>query len=225
MKKYVFCVAALAASMSMMAQTMYKKVITAPENWAGTYLIVCEGQNVVFNGAADEDNIDAKGGAAILSNITFTNGVVMGTDALDAATFTISASGDEDWPWAIQSASGLYIGHKDSVVADNGLSAETTLKNKCKHTLSIDENGNLIATPKWTVGQAFNLQYNKKTEQQRFRYFLPEDKLAVQLYKLQGSGTDIKEVEMPSHCKKSFKNGRVIIYKNGCKYDLLGKKL
>lgn len=225
MKKCVFCVAALAAGMSLMAQTVYQKVITNPTDWSGTYLIVCEGQCVVFNGAADEEHIDAKGGAAILPGITFTDGVLAGTDALNAATFTISASGDEDWPWAIQSASGLYIGHKDSVVADNGLSAETTLKNKCKHTLSIDESGNLIATPRWTVGQEFNLQYNKKEEQQRFRYFLPEDKLAVQLYKLQEPGTDITEIEMPSHYKKCFENGRVIIYKNEYKYNILGQKL
>ena len=225
MKKYVFCVAALAASMSMMAQTVYQKVTTNPTDWSGTYLIVCEGQCVVFNGAADEEHIDAKGGAAILSGITFTDGVLAGTDALDAATFTISASGDEDWPWAIQSASGLYIGHKDSVVPDNGLSAETEIKNKCKHTLSIDENENLIATPRWEVGQAFNLQYNKKDEQKRFRYYVPDDKLAVQLYKLQEPGTDITEIEMPSYCKKSFENGRVIINKNEYKYDLLGRKL
>lgn len=225
MKKSVFFVAAMAACMSLTAQTMYQKVTVSPENWEGTYLIVCEAQGVVFNGAADEEHIDAKGGDAILSGITIDEGSITGTEALNAATFTISATGDEEWPWAIQSASGLYIGHKDSVVPDNGLSAETKIKNKCKHTLSIDENENLIATPRWEVGQAFNLQYNKKDEQKRFRYFVPDDKLAVQLYKLQGSTTNLIEVTTSSYSRKCYENGRILFIKNGQKYDILGKKL
>lgn len=225
MKKLMFTIAALTAGMSLMAQTSYKKVTANLEDWSGTYLIVCEGQNVVFNGAADEDNIDAKGGAAVLSGITFEEGTLIGTESLDSATFTISSTGDEEWPWAIQSAGGLYIGHKDTVVADNGLSTETKIKNKCKHTLSIDASGNLIATPRWEVGQEYNLQYNKKTEQQRFRYYEPDDKQPIQLYKLETTDTDIQEVKATSYSKKCYKNGQLVFYRNGHSYNVLGTKL
>ncbi len=126
----------MAASMTLMAQNVYQKVTTTPEDWTGTYLIVCESQSVVFNGGASEENIDAKGGPAIITNVTFADNSITGTADLDAATFTISSTGDTSWPWAIQSASGLYIGHKDTI--DNGLSTEIEIKGKCKHTLAIE---------------------------------------------------------------------------------------
>lgn len=226
MKKGIMLATAMVACMNLAAQTVYQKVTTTPVDWTGTYLIVCEGQNVVFNGAADEAAIDAKGtGTAIIQSVTIADGQITGTDALNAVTFTISATDDEDWPWAIQSASGLYIGHKDSIVGDNGLSTETELKNKCKHTLEIDANGNFIATPRHIVGDAYNLQYNKKADQLRFRYFLPEDKQAIQIYKLNPNSTDIESVEANASSKKCYMNGQLVIIKNGQRYTLLGTSL
>lgn len=224
MKKFVMIAAAMAASMTLMAQNVYQKVTTTPEDWTGTYLIVCESQSVVFNGSASEENIDAKGGPAIIANVAIADNTITGTTDLDAATFTISSTEDTDWPWAIQSASGLYIGHKDSIVVDNGLSVELEIKGKCKHTLAIEE-GNLIATPKHSVGEAFNLQYNKKTEQLRFRYFLPNDKEAIQIYKLVTPSTGIESVNGEAHAVKRFENGQLIIVKGNKKYNLLGKEL
>lgn len=225
MKKITLFVAAMVASMSMMAQSVYEKVKVAPadENWAGTYLIVCEGQGVVFNGAADEDHIDEKGtGAAIIAEVTISEDKISGTAALDAATFTISSSEDEVWPWAIQSASGLYIGHKDTT--DNGLSTELELKGKCKHTLKLDENANLIATPKWTNSGEFNLQYNENGAQLRFRYFEPGKKQAVQLYKLVSPATSLKNVE-EARATKYYENGQLVILKGGRKYNVFGQEL
>lgn len=226
MKKIFFCAAVLAATMGLNAQNSYQKVTTAPADWTGTYLIVCESQSVVFNGGADTTTIDAKGtGTAIISGVTITDGVIVGTPQLDTVTFTISATEDEEWPWAIQSASGLYIGHKDAEVPDNGLSAETELKGKCKHTLAIVD-GNLIATPKWELGAAYNLQYNKKADQLRFRYFVPNDKEPVQLYKLQSAPTAISNVGATERkVQKVVENGQVIIIRDGVRYNAIGAKL
>jgi len=224
MKQFTSFLAVLLTAMSLSAQTTYKKVTSAPADWTGTYLIICEDQGVVFNGGASEDNIDAKGGPAILSGFTFDGSDITGTAALDTATFTISASGDESWPWAIQSHSGLYIGHKDSVVADNGLSAEWVLVDKCKQRLTIDENGNLIATPRYELGGEYNLQYNKKSDQLRFRYFVPADKKAVQLYKLQ-EATPLESVSVQNHVIKLIENGQLIFIKNGIRYNSLGQRL
>lgn len=223
--KKLFLLIALAVGVHAVAQVTYQKVTTTPADWSGTYLIVCEGQGVIFNGAASADQIDAKGGPAILSGVTFSGGVLNATNALDSASFTISSTDDSAWPWAIQSASGLYIGHKDTVVADNGLSAETEIKNKCKHTLSIDADGNFIATPRYVEGVAFNLQYNKKSDQLRFRYFLPDDKLAIQIYKRNAPATSLDAVESAAATVKRFENGRLVILRNGKKYNAIGMGL
>lgn len=221
MKKIVLCAAAAIAALSLNAETLYQKVTTTPEDWIGTYLIVCEGQNVVFNGAADETQIDSKGtGEAIIQDVAIADNKIVGTTTLDAATFTISATEDTDWPWAIQSASGLYIGHKDTI--DNGLSVETELKGKCKHTLAIDESGNLIATPKWKDGAVFNLQYNKKAEQLRFRYFVPADKQAIQIYKQQLNPTAVSNLDVKPEVSKTIENGRLVIIRNGQHFSALG---
>lgn len=215
----------LIAAMSLMAQYHYQKVTTTPADWTGTYLIVCESQNVAFNGAADEANIDAKGGAAIIPDITITDGEIAGTASLDSATFTISATDDEDWPWTIQSASGLYLGHKDSVVGDNGLSAETELKKKCRHTLGLDADGNFIATPRHIDGEAYNLQYNKKADQLRFRYFLPGDKQSIQLYQQLPNPTATATAPAGRSVQKYVEKGQLVITKNGRKYSILGASL
>lgn len=230
MKKIIMLIAAVVGSFSLIAQTTYQKVTTSPEDWTGTYLIVCESQSVVFNGAADEANIDAKGGAAIIAGVTINDGTITGTNTLNAATFTISATDDVDWPWAIQSASGLYIGHKDTTIVDNGLSAENELKKKCKHTLSLDESGNLIAVPRYGVdivgsAGAFNLQYNKKTEQQRFRYFVPGGQKAVQLYKQMDNATGTDQRTSSEVRVKSYENGQLIIRQGDKKYSILGSRL
>jgi len=224
MKKVCF-LTALVITLAATATNTYTKVTTAPTDWTGTYLIVCESQNVVFNGNASEANLDAKSGPAVLQDITITNSTITGTAAIDSAVFTIAATDDTNWPWSIQSHSGYYIGHKDSVVADNGLSVETEVKKKCKHQLAI-ENGNLIATPRYEVGVEFNLQYNKKSDQMRFRYFLPQDKVAVQLYKLVTDPTALSETASPSTTvRKVIQNGRMLIQRNGDSYTAIGVRL
>lgn len=220
MKKLFLFVAALAAGMSLFAQASYEKLTATPADWTGTYLIVCEGQGVVFNGAAGEDDIDAKGGPAILQNIVFEDDMLTGTAELDAAVFHIDATEDAEWPWSIRSASGLYIGHKDTV--DNGLSVELELKGKCKHTLAIDESGNLIATPKWKDSGEYNLQYNKKADQMRFRYFVPGDKQAIQIYKLVEGTTALGNTQAGKQSQKRIENGQIVIFRGGQKFNILG---
>lgn len=223
MKKFSIFLLAMAVSAGMMAQSVYQKVTTTPADWTGTYLIVCEGQSVVFNGAADEANIDAKGGPAILTNIAIADGQITGSETLDAAVFCIVDSEDTDWPWAIRSASGLYIGHKDTI--DNGLSTETEIKGKCKHTLAIDEEGNFIATPKYSKSEAYNLQYNKKSDQMRFRYFVPNDKQAIQIYKLSEIPSALPLTPKEGDSSKRIENGQIVIVRDHQKWNLNGQNL
>ena len=221
MKKMLFF-ATLVAAMSLNAQNVYQKLTAAPTDWTGTYLIVCEDENVVFNGAANEENIDAKGGAAIITDITITDNTIAGTPTLDAATFTIVPSEDELWQWAIQSASGLYIGHKDT--ADNGLSTELEIKGKCKHTLALDADANLIATPKWEKsGAAYTLQYNEAADQLRFRYFKAGKKLPVQLYKQVSIPSALSQQTAAVKAVKRVENGQLVIVRGEQKFNVLGQ--
>lgn len=220
--KKMLLFATLVAAMSLNAQNVYQKLTAAPTDWTGTYLIVCEDENVVFNGAANEENIDAKGGAAIITDITITDNTIAGTPTLDAATFTIVPSEDELWQWAIQSASGLYIGHKDT--ADNGLSTELEIKGKCKHTLALDADANLIATPKWEKsGAAYTLQYNEAADQLRFRYFKAGKKLPVQLYKQVSTPSALSQQTAAVKAVKRVENGQLVIVRGEQKFNVLGQ--
>lgn len=206
-----------------LAENTYLKLTSAPADWSGTYLIVCESQHVVFNGAVDEANMDGKGGSAILSNILIAEGAIVGNETLDAATFTIETTNDTDWPWAIKSHSGLYIGHKDTL--DNGLSLETSVKKKCCHKLTIGEEGTFIATPRWQDGAAYHLQYNKKSDQMRFRYFAPEDKEPVQIYRLKDETASWRDLRTSSRVTKICENGQIYILRDGVKLNVLGTRL
>ena len=223
MKKLFFLLATIAMGASMSAQVSYEKVIATPEDWTGTYLIVCESQSVVFNGGNDTAKIDAKGGDAILQGVTFDeSGVLASTEQLDTMTFTIEASGDTDWPWGIKSHSGLYLGHKDE--DDNGLSTEEELKKKCRNTLAIDENGNFIATARYEDFGPYMLQYNKKAEQMRFRYFPANDKEAIQIYR-RVAPTALENTASPVQFVKRIEKGQLVILKDGKKYNILGTQL
>jgi len=219
----MFIVALTAATIAANAANTYTKVTTTPTDWAGTYLIVCESQNVVFNGGADTTNIDSKGGSAILSaGFTISNDTLYGSLTVDTATFTIGTTSDPDWPWYIQSASGLYLGHKDT--ADNGLSTELVLEDKCMQKLEIDGEGNFAATPKYATNGPYNLRYNKDADQLRFRYYEPTKKKAVQLYRLVGDPTALPQLtNSPIHrFTKVIKDGRMLVIRDGQEYGVLG---
>lgn len=70
--------------------TTYNKVTSAPSDWSGEYLIVCENNSVVFNGALT--TLDA--GNNVITNVSISNGVINPTNALNAATFTIAKVGN-----------------------------------------------------------------------------------------------------------------------------------
>jgi len=220
-KKVFFMAVLMTATMAASAANVYTKVTTTPTDWTGTYLIVCESQSVVFNGGADTTKIDTKGGDAILTTgFSISNDTLTGSLTVDTATFTIGATDNETWPWYIKSASGLYLGHKDT--ADNGLSTELALEEKCKQSLSIDADGNFVAIPQY-VKNEYALRYNKDADQLRFRYFEPTKKKAVQLYKLVTTPSGLIQTESSkSQVSKMIRNGQMVIIKDGKEYSVLG---
>lgn len=146
----------------------FVKVTSAPTDWTGTYLIVCESENIAFDGS--RTTMDATGN---IMSVTITNGEIEATDAMKNITFNIANSGSA---YTIQSKSGYYIGQTSNA---NGLKSSTTTS--YNNTLSIsDSNVDFVS------GGAY-LRYNAASDQKRFRYYKSSSytgQKAIQLYKL-----------------------------------------
>ena len=143
---------------------IYAKVTSNTDLTSGTYLIVYEEGSVALDGSLETLDV-AQNAIAV----TISNNEIQGTEAIDAATFTIDIT---EGVGSIKSASGYYIGHEGTRNTLNS-STETAYEN----TISVDEDGAEIA-----MGD-YHLRYNATSGQERFRYFTSEQK-AIQLYKL-----------------------------------------
>lgn len=164
-------------------QSYYTKVTAAPEDWTGDYLIVYEGESKAFNGALTK--LDAVNNTV---SVTIQDGRIRQTAEADAARFTISRSGTG---YAIQSASGLYIGQTKN---DNGLAASTT---ELVNTLSCDSGGDEIHV----ICSGAYLRYNSTENQKRFRYYKSSSysgQKAIQLYRLDGTAGSGGNEEKPT---------------------------
>ena len=143
---------------------IYAKVTSNTDLTSGTYLIVYEEGSVALDGSLETLDV-----AQNTIAVTISNNEIQGTEAIDAATFTIDIT---EGVGSIKSASGYYIGHEGTRNTLNS-STETAYEN----TISVDEDGAEIAM------RDYHLRYNATSGQERFRYFTSEQK-AIQLYKL-----------------------------------------
>ena len=181
MKKFllsIFC--CLMAVFAVQAQS-YVKVTSAPADWSGEYLIVYEAGNVAFNGGLT--TLDA------VSNtipVTIVDNAIEATDVVNAAKFTINASGN------ILSASGYYIGRTAN---SNGLLSSTSTKYTNTISLNSDGSAHIVGS-----GNAV-LRYNATSGQYRFRYYKSSSyasQKAIALYKYtEGGGGETPEPETP----------------------------
>ncbi len=145
----------------------YQKVTTAPADWSGEYLIVCEECKVAFNGSLGA--LDAAGNNI---SVEIENGKI----SLDSKyAFTISAISGENGVYSIVSASGLYIGN---TTKSNGLTNRSSV---CKNEISLSE-GNIIINATDNATASY-LAYNKAKDQNRFRYYTSGGQTPIQLYK------------------------------------------
>ena len=140
----------------------FTKITSTAELTDGDYLIVCESQNVAFNG-----NLETLDATSNYIDVTISNKTIAGNDATNSAVFTYNATNK-----TLLSNSGKYIGRTTN---SNGLNASTTAMT---NTITFNGDGNAVITS--SAGPA--LQYNKASNQKRFRYYTgtQED---VQLYK------------------------------------------
>ena len=173
------------AAFTQTSGSRYEKVVSAPSDWIGEYLIVYEEGSVAFNGALTA--LDA------VSNTIF---VAIADNAIDYSTATQAAQftiAPMSGGYSIQAASGKYIGNGSN---SNGLtSSDTPLLN----TIAFNA-GNIDIVG---AGGAY-LRYNATSGQTRFRYYKSStytSQKAIQLYKKVGTG------DAPTHNINFHPNG------------------
>ena len=145
----------------------YEKVTSSEEITDGDYLIVCENNNVAFNGGLT--TLDAIGNKI---DVTISGNIIESNAETDAAAFTITA---KTGGYSIKSASGYYIGNTSDA---NALKTSTT--DTYVNTISIAGGDADI------VCSSSHLRFNPANNQTRFRYFKSSSytsQQAVQLYK------------------------------------------
>ena len=163
------------------ADKHYAKVTRELSDWTGDYLIVYEDGNVAFNGGLP--TLDA---ASNIIDVTISNGIIIATETLNAAKFTIAAV---NGGYSIKSASGKYIGRKTDA---NELDESETFDAELVNSISYDD-VNEHSVDIIGVGGAY-LRYNSTSGQNRFRYYKSDSftgQKAIQLYKYVGSVSNL----------------------------------
>ena len=166
---------------------LYKKISSNNELETGEYLIVCEGQNVAFDGSLE--TLDAVND---IIQVTISDNTIASDEKTDAATFTIDAS-----TGYIKSKSGFYIGSANSATStSNGLKQNAEAKDFWNNDISFDADGNAIII----LNGEMALRFNASESQMRFRYYKSNGgtQQLIQLYKKVttsegGSSTEVIE--------------------------------
>ena len=159
----------------------YEKVDTISD---GTYLIVYETGNLIFNGGLA--TLDA---ASNTTSVTISNHTIASNATTDAASFNIASKSSG---YTIKSSSGYFIGQSSD---SNGMQTSTTTEYLNAITFDSDDNAVIHS-----AGGAY-LRYNSQSGQERFRYFKSStytSQQKIQLYKKVGSGGGTKTVEVTS---------------------------
>ncbi len=160
----------------------YVKVKTDPGKWDGEYLIVCESQNVAFDGSSNSLTGAKNNKPVTIEDETIS---VDKNKGIDACQFTIaSISGG----YSIKSASGFYIANTTS---DNNLSVDDS--KALKNNIELKD-GTLTITSLENSKNTY-LQFNKASDQKRFRYFKSKgSQEQVSLYKKVASAPDTRQL-------------------------------
>lgn len=153
---------------------IYEKVTSALTDWSGDYLIVYEDASskdpspVAFDGSLNELDKSSNTKSVVISD-----NKIEATAGMDAISFTIATI---EGGYSIKSVSGYYIGRSSY---SNGLEAKTT---PLVNTISYEGSAVALNGTGAKDGSLVSLQFNKATNQARFRYFASAQQ-AIALYK------------------------------------------
>ena len=180
-KSMLLLCALVAGSGSVWGQT-YVKVTSEPTDWSGVYLIVYEGDGgshgaYAFDGAYNEDK--AKSNIAV----TISAGVINGTDALNAAAFTIAKIGSTS-NYSILNSKGSYIGATRN---SNEFKLSTT--DVYPNTIEFEDGTNNVDIHAVFDESNRYLRFNYGSDQLRFRYFQSGKQQPIALYRKNETAT------------------------------------
>lgn len=165
----------------------YVKVTSAPSDWSGEYLIVCEGQSVAFNGVV-ENNWGRCSGVTIIDNNT-----IESTNVVNGYKVTLSKEGEK---YKFQLPSGQYMAWtgKNFIQSNNGV----------LYSLSIEGQGDVKVSYVVSSTTSFVLMYNHNGGAGGLRAYNPNNTSglhSVQLYKKGGN-----VVVAPTHTVHFYSN-------------------
>ena len=147
----------------------YVKITSADDLTSGQYLIVCESQNVAFNGSLAASGLSATNNQA---SVTITNSTIESNATTDGMAFTYDATAT-----SLQSASGYYIG-RQSGTSGGALEA---LSSAYAHTILFSSGVPSIRCTSTNGNNTYYLRYN--SDSNCFRYYTSSSQTAIQLYK------------------------------------------
>ena len=147
---------------------------------AGDYLIVCEDQNVAFDGSLEGSSIDAAGNN---QSVSISNGVLTMTNP-DNYTVTLATV---DGGYSIRTKSGYYLGSKE---LDNKSQEQNGMQNSTNNVfvndISLDEDNNVVIIGHAGPYMRCNPNVNNQVANPWFRYYKSSsytNQKAIQLYK------------------------------------------
>ena len=149
--------------------TKYVKVTSSDDLTSGEYLIVCEAQNVIFDGSVSGSTLN---GANSTAAPTISNNAIEYTADLDAKDFTIDMSNG-----TVKSASGYYIGcentnnavsynqntqYTNTITVNSGTASIIYRYNNADRPLKCNTQNSAFRYYKTTSGNVADIQLYKK---------------------------------------------------------------
>jgi len=150
----------------------YVKITDAGDLTSGQYLIVCETQNVVFNGSLGNSgtlNLTTTNNQA---SVTISSNTIESNETTDGMSFTYDATAT-----SLRSASGFYIG-RQSGTSGGSLVA---LTDPYAHNITFSNGVVSIKCTSTNGNNTYYMRYNSSSN--CFRYYTSSSQTAVQLYK------------------------------------------
>ena len=150
----------------------YVKVTSAPTDWSGTYLIVCEDAGVALTGSGNDANSIKKG-----TVVTISDSKIAQNNAMDA--ICVSIESNVTCGYLVKTQTDYYIYHTGSISEDH-FKATTNSGTADNYNVSFEISDGLLV---FKTGSGY-LRYNKSSN--IFNYYVDGSKQTpIQLYKLE----------------------------------------
>lgn len=156
----------------------YVKIVNQPNNWSGTYLIVCESESIVLNASLRSELISKQHN---YDNIKISNNQIISDNLIDSMSVKIEkTTGGYTIQLLHYDNKNTYYIYNDGT--NNFITAYSTSK---ANTISFEGNNEIHIISNDDKVEKKIIQYNQNTISDRFGYYSDNSNyLPIQLYKL-----------------------------------------